>query len=77
MIVLSTRYVSLASILGGIALPFVTYYVNGNILNVILTAFLGILILYRHKGNIKRLLSGIENRMKWPPKIEGSDSDVR
>ncbi len=59
----STRYVSLASLLGGISLPITAYWVWGAHdvrfgLCVAITAF----IIFTHRGNIARLLRGEENR---------------
>lgn len=59
----STRYVSLASLLGGISLPITAYWVWGaHDVRFILCLIVAIFILLTHRGNIARLLRGEENR---------------
>jgi len=63
-----TRYVSLSSILAAIALP-VTVWVQqpqNYFLNIVTTA-LGVLAIYKHRSNIKRLMNGTENRLGKKP----------
>ncbi len=57
-----TRYVSLGSCWAGASFPFVTWFVYQNVLITVLGAVIGCLILYMHRGNIKRLLTGTENK---------------
>jgi glycerol-3-phosphate acyltransferase PlsY len=58
----ATRYVSLGSILAAVAVPAASW-LRGNpiYLNVVVTA-LGLFVIIRHRENIKRLLSGTENK---------------
>lgn len=57
------RYVSLASILAGVFLPlFIWFFLGGGVLFYISLAA-GILLIYRHKSNIKRLLADNENKL--------------
>ncbi len=59
------RYASVASIVGGIALP-VTAAIYGYPLSVILFgAFAAAAILFLHRANLKRLRAGTENRFHW------------
>jgi acyl phosphate:glycerol-3-phosphate acyltransferase len=59
------RYASLASIVGAIALP-VTAALYGYPTSVILFgAAAGLAILYLHRGNLRRLRAGTENRFHW------------
>jgi glycerol-3-phosphate acyltransferase PlsY len=66
-----TRYVSLASIAASLILPFAVWaipYYGWNL--VFITALMAALAIYKHKGNISRLLNGTENRLgrkKIPP----------
>lgn len=66
-----TRYVSLASIAASLILPFAVWaipYYGWNL--VFITALMAVLAIYKHKGNIARLLNGTENRLgrkKVPP----------
>jgi len=68
-----TRYVSLASLLAAVAVPTASW-LRGNPLplNVVATA-IGVFVIFRHRENIKRLLSGTESRfVKKPTKSEGN-----
>ena len=57
-----TRYVSLGSCWAGASFPFATWFVYHNVVITVLGAVIGLLILYMHRGNIKRLLTGKENK---------------
>ena len=65
-----TRYVSLGSICAAVFLPIVVfvekYILKHNIPKslLIFTIFIGILIIFTHRSNIKRLINGTENRFK-------------
>lgn len=57
------RYVSLASILAGVSLPlFVWLFYRAGFL-VYISSAAGILLIYRHRSNIQRLLAGNENKL--------------
>lgn len=56
------RYVSLASIVAAAGLPLAVWLTNGTPTLIGITLCLGALAIYRHKGNIQRLLNGTENR---------------
>ncbi|MCL2857553.1 MAG: glycerol-3-phosphate 1-O-acyltransferase PlsY [Oscillospiraceae bacterium] len=67
LLILITRYVSVGSILGSLSLPFVTWAVlnwrgQPPMHDALLAGVIGLLIIVMHKENIKRLLSGTENR---------------
>lgn len=57
-----TRYVSLGSVWAAGSFPFATWFVYGDPLLTGLGAVIGLLILYMHRGNIKRLLTGKESK---------------
>ncbi|HXE41817.1 MAG TPA: glycerol-3-phosphate 1-O-acyltransferase PlsY [Candidatus Baltobacteraceae bacterium] len=61
--ILVTRYVSVGSIVGAIALPTAVWFTNENMLLRIVTIALGVLAIYKHKSNIKRLMQGTESRL--------------
>ncbi len=67
-IVMTTRYVSIGSVSAASALPFVLIIMermsDKNISNslVFITILLSALILFTHRGNIRRLMDGTENR---------------
>jgi glycerol-3-phosphate acyltransferase PlsY len=59
-----TKYVSIGSILGAIALPATVWIMSpNNLLLGIVTTALGALAVYKHKSNIQRLMAGTENRL--------------
>ncbi len=58
-----SRYVSLASICGAVALPIATWWRTCDPILIVFTGVLGVLIIYKHKPNIQRLLAGTENRV--------------
>ncbi|MFA6076222.1 MAG: glycerol-3-phosphate 1-O-acyltransferase PlsY [Negativicutes bacterium] len=59
-----TRYVSLGSITGGVLVPFLMWYFNYPLEIKIFGIVVAIFIVLRHRANIKRLLSGTENKVK-------------
>lgn len=63
VIVWSTRYVSLGSIAATLALPPAAWLTGEPGPVVVAAAGTGALILFRHRGNIRRLRAGTERRM--------------
>lgn len=69
IVMLSTRYVSLGSIAGALAYPlsqlilryWIGWDIDGSI--IIFSSAIALGIIIKHKGNIKRLLEGTENRV--------------
>jgi glycerol-3-phosphate acyltransferase PlsY len=72
LVVLVTRYVSLGSVLAGIAFPLVVifYFKVSNPGLVALSVFAALFLLWTHRKNIKRLLSGTENKFSFR-KVKG------
>jgi glycerol-3-phosphate acyltransferase PlsY len=68
-----SRYVSLASITAAVTLPVATWLFGYSRMLTTVSAIIGVLTIYRHRGNIQRLLAGTENRVgaKKPPEKEG------
>jgi glycerol-3-phosphate acyltransferase PlsY len=62
LVVLTTRIVSLSSIAGAVAAPFVLWLFDHPPALTIMAAFLAAMIILRHRGNIQRLLDGTEPR---------------
>lgn len=58
-----TRYVSLGSILGALALPAAVYWLGGPPVVTIAAAGLGVLIAVKHRGNLSRIVAGTEPRL--------------
>lgn len=64
VILFFSRYVSLASMISAFFMPFLIFYTLKSIYLFIASAFIAILIIYKHSPNIKRLLNGAENKIK-------------
>lgn len=65
------RYVSLGSLVGAIAAPLL-FLAKGNILfpYFFLSVAIMLLVIYRHRENIKRLAAGVERRLGEKVKLE-------
>ena len=68
IVVFSTRYVSLSSITAAIILPIMTMILPAKdgvdkFTLAILSTFIGIFVIYKHKTNITRLLNGTESKI--------------
>ena len=57
------RYVSLGSLSAAFAMPFLLFIISVKKAYISLSILMAILIFYRHKENIRRLLKGEENRL--------------
>ena len=57
------RYVSLGSLSAAFAMPFLLFIISVKKAYISLSILMAILIFYRHKENIGRLLKGEENRL--------------
>lgn len=58
-----TRYVSVASIAGAMALPFGAWWAGYSPRMIGVAVAIGALAIYKHRTNIQRLRSGTENRV--------------
>lgn len=66
VLVVLTKYVSLGSVWAGASFPFISWYCYPNQLIVIVLAFIiGALVLWQHRANIKRLVTGTENKFSF------------
>ncbi|NLC67188.1 MAG: glycerol-3-phosphate 1-O-acyltransferase PlsY [Clostridiaceae bacterium] len=63
VVVLLTRYVSLGSIVGAVALPVAAVLLNRDVKIIIFSVLLGLLVIMRHRSNIERLINGTESRL--------------
>ena len=60
--VMLSRFISLGSIMGALSFPFLVWFIQHPPLPVLYAAiFAGVLVIYRHRGNIERLRTGSEN----------------
>jgi len=62
VLVILTRYVSLGSVWAGATFPFVSWFVFESVVIFVLALITGGLVVWQHRGNIKRLLSGTESK---------------
>ena len=65
VLVLLTRYVSLGSVWAGASFPFISWYCFPQPMIVILAFLCGGLVVWQHRSNIKRLLQGNENKLRF------------
>ncbi len=70
ILAIATRYVSLGSCWAGASFPFVSWFVYRSVPILLLAIACGGLILWQHRGNIKRLLAGTENKFHFRKKSE-------
>ena len=68
--VVATRYVSLGSVWAGGSFPFISWYCYPDPVIVILGFLCGGLVVWQHRGNIQRLLSGNERKLSFGKKKE-------
>jgi acyl phosphate:glycerol-3-phosphate acyltransferase len=74
LIIIVTRYVSLGSVLAGIAFPLavILYFKITNPGLIALSIFAALFLLWTHRKNIRRLLTGTENKFSFKKrKVEG------
>lgn len=63
---LTTRYVSLGSIAATASMPVSVFLLMGhNWLYTVLSAAVAALVIWCHRGNIRRLLTGTEKKFQW------------
>ena len=62
ILAVATRYVSLGSVWAGGSFPFISFYVFRDTTVFVLALLCGGLVVWKHRGNIQRLLSGTESK---------------
>ena len=65
LVVYFTKYISLGSITAAFLLPIFTFFTHRDSYLFALSVIIAIFVIYRHKTNISRLLSGTENKFKF------------
>ncbi len=60
---LTTRYVSLGSMLGAISLPITAVVLHRPLVLVVVSSIIAVFVLFRHRANITRLLAGTESKI--------------
>jgi len=71
LIVIVTRYVSLGSVLGAIAFPIAAYFLQPtDWVSLALASTVSLIVIIKHRENIRRLLAGNENRFGSGKSVE-------
>lgn len=63
-IVAATRYISLGSITAAAVMPFLVAAVERRFILVVMTLIIAVIVIAKHRENIRRLREGTENRFK-------------
>ena len=72
-----TRWVSLGSILGAISFPISMQIFYGDVRLTVIAALMAAAVVFMHRSNIKRILSGTENRFSFHSKPQITDDDKK
>ena len=68
IVVAVTKYVSLGSVLCMLLYPLFTYYFGGSGIPTLFSFAVAATVIFMHRSNIKRLLSGTENKISFSKK---------
>lgn len=71
------RYSSLAAIAAAFAAPFFAAMLSGQPLAVATVAAIALLLIWRHRDNVRRLLAGAETRIGRKPAASGGEPGMR
>jgi len=66
LLILTTRYVSLASLVATLLVPVFVFAFGDPLPYEIAAVLVTVVIFWAHRGNIRRLIAGNENRVKLP-----------
>ena len=76
ILAIATRYVSLGSCWAGLSFPFVTWFVYQDELITVLAVIIGGLILWKHRGNMVRIVKGTESKFALHKKKESEAAEA-
>ncbi|MCS7272740.1 MAG: glycerol-3-phosphate 1-O-acyltransferase PlsY [Fimbriimonadales bacterium] len=62
---LATRWVSLGSILAAATVPIAAYFVGHSLPAVGILAAAAVVVIWKHRANIRRILRGTEPKLQW------------
>lgn len=65
IIMIATRWVSLGSILAAILFPILTVFMTDNFWAKVISILIGLLVVFNHRSNIRRLKQGTENKLSF------------
>ena len=73
--VIATKYVSLGSCVGALAFPIGSILIFHDPIITVLSIVMGLLVIFKHRGNIVRLVKGTESKFtfKWGSKKENAE----
>jgi glycerol-3-phosphate acyltransferase PlsY len=60
-----TKFVSFSSMISVTVAAILMFIVQDRLIVSVFAALIAILVVYRHRSNIKRLIAGNENKVKW------------
>ena len=69
-----TKWVSLGSIWAGASFPFATLFVYQDVVLFVMAVVIGWLIVWKHRGNLGRILKGTESKFSLHHKLNGGTS---
>lgn len=65
IIMIATRWVSLGSILAATLFPILAIFMTDNFGGKVISILIGVLVIFNHRTNIKRLKDGTENKLSF------------
>ena len=65
IIMIATKWVSLGSILAATLFPILTVFMTDNFGAKVISILIGLLVIFNHRSNIKRLKQGTENKLSF------------
>lgn len=68
-----TKWVSLGSILGAISFPITMHILHGEVRLTVVSAGMAAAVVIMHRANVRRILSGSENRFSFQSKPQITD----
>ena len=74
ILAVATRYVSLGSCWAGFSFPFVSWFVYRDLLILVLAAIMGGLLLWKHRGNMVRIVKGTESKFTLHKKTPAAEA---
>ena len=69
-----TKWVSLGSIWAGASFPFASWFVYQDVVILVIAVFIGGLVVWKHRGNLVRILKGTESKFSLHHKLSGGGS---
>ncbi|MEG2221891.1 MAG: glycerol-3-phosphate 1-O-acyltransferase PlsY [Oscillospiraceae bacterium] len=68
-----TRWVSLGSLWAGVTFPIASWCIYQDLLVMLPALIMGVLIVWKHRGNLQRILNGTEPKFSFHHKTEGKE----